>query len=420
MDLNILKQIIIEQKEDFEKDTFYVEREILLKLEKEIDLPYIFVISGIRRSGKSTLLKQIKKKFYNNNVTYYFNFEEERLLGFSVEHFDLLYQALLEIYGKSKIFFFDEIQNIKGWELFVRRMHDRGFKFFITGSNSSMLSKELGTRLTGRYIPLEVYPFSFREFLNFKKIDYKKNVLTTEKKAFIRSCFIEYVEKGGFPEILLYNSSEALKILYDNIIYRDILVRYGINDEKTMRDLSLFLFSNHSKNFSYNNLKKILNVGSPNTIKSYLSYLENSYLLFSINKYSNSLKEQIYSDKKIYAIDTGLIKKISFKVSQDLGRVFENIVFIELKRANYKIYYFKDKKECDFVIFKDNKKVMPIQVCQSLQDSETRLREYNGLLEAMNFLKLKQGIIITENEEKTEYIKNKKINIVPLWKWLLE
>ncbi|MEM4397045.1 MAG: ATP-binding protein [Candidatus Woesearchaeota archaeon] len=414
MEINALKKIILEQRQNFddEKENL-IERDILKKVENYLKLPHALVISGIRRSGKSTLLKQIKKKFFSSSIIYYFNFEDERLINFTIEDFDFLYQSFLEIYGQSKIFFFDEVQNIKGWELFVRRLYDKGFKFFITGSNSSLLSKELGSKLTGRYIPIELYPFSFKEFLKIRKFEIKE-IYTTEELSKIRNYFYEYLDKGGFPEAILFNNLEVLNILYDNIIYKDILVRYGLNDEKSLKELSFYAYSNHSKEISFNNLKKILNLGSPNTVKNYLNYLEKSYLIFLVNKYSNSLKEQIYSNKKIYVIDSGLIKKISFKISSDIGRLLENLVFLELKRNNLENYYFKGRNECDFIIPKEK---FVIQVTKEINE-ENKDREIKGIIEAIETLKYNKALIITENQDSFIKINNKKILVKPIWKFL--
>ncbi|MFH0875090.1 MAG: ATP-binding protein [archaeon] len=419
MDINLLKQVIVEQKTYFEQDGDFVNRDALSQVKKFIDLPQALIISGIRRCGKSILLKQIKNAYFKDKTTYYFNFEEERIFGFTVKDFDMLYEAFIELYGESKVFFFDELQNIQGWELFVRRMYDRGFKFLITGSNSSMLSKELGSRLTGRYIPIELYPFSFKEFLLLSKFNIKSTVQTTQERAVLRKHFNEYLLNGGFPEYLLFNAPESLKTLYNNIIYRDTLVRYGISDEKSMRELCLFLFSNFSKEYSFNSLKKMLNLGSPNTVKSYIGHLESSYLVFSTSKYSGSLKEQLYSNKKAYVIDSGLAKLMSFRLSIDIGRILENIAFIELKRRGHNIFYFREKNECDFIISKGNKNFDAIQVCASMQNNDTKEREFKGLIEAAKALKLNSGLILTENEEFKEKIEGIYISALPLWKWLI-
>lgn len=416
MDSHILKEIILQQKKEFEKKEDFVRRDILDKIENYIKLPHAIVISGMRRSGKSTLLKEIKNNFYKNKTIYYFNFEDEHLINFTVDDFNLLYETFVELFGKHKTFFFDEIQNIKGWELFVRRMYDRGFKFILTGSNSSMLSRELGSRLTGRYISIELYPFSFKEYLSFKNRKIPQHILT-EDRAMIKSAFNEYLKNGGIPEYLIYNNNEILKTLYENILYRDILVRYGLNDEKSLKELAHYIFSNYATEISYNKLKAMLNLGSLNTVKNYVHYLENSYLVFTIPKYEYSLKKQIYSPKKIYAIDNSLINLISFGVSQNTGNILENLVFIELKRRNNDVYYHKYNYECDFIITENKKILTAIQVTLNLKNNKER--EYRGLLEALDAYKLDSGLILTENEDYEETIQNKKIIVKPIWKWLL-
>ena len=363
MDIQILKEIIREQKSVFEIEDSkgFVEREALKKVSEFLKLPHALVISGLRRSGKSTLLKQIHKTFYRHKLVYYFNFEDERLIGFKVEDFNLLYETFIELFGKSQVFFFDEIQNIEGWEHFVRRMYDRGFKFIITGSNSSLLSRELGTKLTGRYVGLELYPFSFPEFLKFKGISFSGEPLT-EERGLIKGAFNEYLEKGGIPEYLRFENAELLKTLYENILYKDILVRYGLGDEKALRELSLYLFTNYATEINYSKLQKLLGLGSANTVKSYIGYLENSYMVFTVPKYDFSLKKQIYSPKKVYAIDSAFINLISFKFSRDRGKMMENLVFLELKRRNLKLYYHRDRQECDFIVTENERYVEAIQV----------------------------------------------------------
>ncbi|AKB27363.1 hypothetical protein MSSIT_0644 [Methanosarcina siciliae T4/M] len=419
MDIQVLKEIIREQKAVFEAEGSerLVEREALKKVSEFLKLPHVLVISGLRRSGKSTLLKQIRKNFYGNRPVYYFNFEDERLIGFVAEDFNLLYETFIELFGKSQVFFFDEIQNVEGWELFVRRMYERGFKFIITGSNSSLLSRELGTRLTGRYVGLELYPFSFPEFLKFKGVIFPEEPLT-EERGLIKNAFNEYLEKGGIPEYLLFENAELLKTFYDNILYKDILVRYGLGDEKALRELALYLFSNYATEINYSKLQKLLGLGSANTVKNYIGYLENSYMVFTIPKYDYSLKKQIYAPKKVYAIDSAFINLISFKFSRDRGKMLENLVFLELKRRNLELYYHRARQECDFIVTENERPVGAIQVTMVLNGN--REREYGGLLEALEAYDLDRGLILTEGEEFEEIVKDKKIIVRPIWKWLLE
>ena len=419
MDSRILKELVVEQKKDFEKKEKFVERTILKEIKQYLNLPHVIIISGLRRSGKSTLLKEIKHRYYEDENIYYFNFEDERLVNFTLEDFNLLYETFMEIVGKSNIFFFDEIQVVNGWEAFVRRMNDKGYKFFITGSNSSMLSREMGTKLTGRSIAIELYPFSFKECLSYVNVDTNKTMLLTEDRALIKKEFNEYIDKGGMPEYRIYKNDKTLKDLYENILYRDVIVRYNLSDEKSLKELTHFLFSNYGKEISYNNLKSMLNLGSINTVKHYTNYLENSYLIFTIPKYDESLKKQIYSKKKVYVIDMGLINLISFKFSKNSGRILENIVFLELKRKNKDIFYHKEKSECDFIIKDKLKIVQAIQVTQNLDDGN-KSREIAGLLEACNRYKLKEGMILTYDQEEDIIVDGKKIVVEPVWKWLLQ
>ena len=246
MDTHLLKEIILEQEEIFAyEDKKEILRDALFQISDLIDIPHIIVITGLRRSGKSTLLRQIRKKYFRDENVYYFNFEDERLVNMSVEDMNVLYETFLEIKGRSKIFFLDEVQNIEGWEMFARRLYDRGFKFFITGSNNSMLSRELGSRLTGRYVGIEVFPFSFKEYLDFVDIR-TLDPVTTEERAMVRRAYNDYFTRGGMPEYLRYGRKEIIKALYDNILYRDILVRYGLHDERALKELSMYLISNCS------------------------------------------------------------------------------------------------------------------------------------------------------------------------------
>jgi predicted AAA+ superfamily ATPase len=295
-------------------------------------------------------------------------------------------------------------------------MYDRGFKFIITGSNSSLLSRELGTKLTGRYVGLELYPFSFLEFLKFKGISFSKEPLT-EERGLIKGAFNEYLEKGGIPEYLRFENAEILKTLYENILYKDILVRYGLGDEKALRELSLYLFSNYASEINYSKLQKLLGLGSANTVKSYIGYLENSYMVFNVPKYDFSLKKQIYSPKKVYAIDSAFINLVSFKFSRDRGKMLENLVFLELKRRNLKLYYHRVRQECDFIVTENEMSVEAIQVTMALNGN--REREYNGLLEALETYGLDRGLILTEVEEFEETVHGKKIIVRPIWKWLM-
>jgi hypothetical protein len=284
-----------------------------------------------------------------------------------------------------------------------------------------MLSKELGTHLTGRNIVVNLYPFSFYDYLSFSGFKLEKNDLfKTNKKALIKKHFNEYLKIGGFPEYLKTKNNDYLKNFYDNIVYRDVFARYNLSNERTLKDLVYFIVSNIGLEISYNNLRNMLNLSNPVTIKEYLQYFENSFLLFTINRFNYSLKKQIYSSKKVYFIDNGFANTISFKFSEDYGELLENLVFLELKRRGEEIYFYKERQECDFVLRKGYEIYEAIQVSKNLYDKDTRKREIEGLLEPLDTFELNQGLILTEDEESEEVISGKKIIIKPIWKWILE
>ncbi len=421
MNIQQLKEIIFQQKTELEKKDRGIERKSLAHIEKYLKLPHAVVITGVRRCGKSTILSQIMAKHMKDDY-YYLNFEDERLIQFSAaDDFDSLYQSFLELYGKHQTFFFDEIQNIQGWERFVSRMIDSGFKFFITGSNARLLSRELATHLTGRHMNVEIYPFSFREFLDFNKVSIGKNMeYLTEERANIKNCLIKYIQYGGFPEYLKYGEKDVLSRLYSDIIFRDIIVRHGIREVKAFQEISGFLMSNISNRISYNRIKDVFDLGSTNTVKNFIEYLENSFLIFFVNQFSYSKGIQAASPKKVYCIDTGLRNIASFRFSEDTGRLVENMVFLELKRRGKEIYYWSGKGEVDFVLKEGLHVNELIQVCWNIYDEDKKNAELKGLIEAMDEFNLKTGLMITEDSNLEENIGDKKIKYVPMWKWLLE
>jgi uncharacterized protein len=384
----------------------------------------IIIISGIRRCGKSTLMQLLRLNGAESN--YYINFDDDRLVSFKLEDFQQLMDVFIQLYGVQNTFYFDEIQNIVGWERFVRRLHNEGHKIFITGSNASLLSHELGTHLTGRHITLKLFPYSYREFLHYHNLTISKiPEMTSTQKSLLKKQFNEYRTFGGMPEYLENTQRQYLHSLYESIIYKDIIVRNKIPQEKPIKELVYYLASHNAKEFTYNSLKQLLQLGSSNTIAEYCQYLENSFLCFTINRFSFSLKKQMYSHKKIYFIDQALAATVGFRFSEDHGRMLENIVFLQLKRQGKEIYFHKEQKECDFVIREGYHIAQAIQVTVSLKNDKTKTREIEGLLEAMEMYDLSEGLIIAEEdeEEQINLEKNGKhylIHVVPCWKWLLE
>jgi predicted AAA+ superfamily ATPase len=413
MEKNTISQIILEQMKIFEREIRIIPREIPDNI---INSRKIIVITGARRSGKSTLLRQLSQHYPQFN---YINFEDERFIDFSYHDFNTLLEVFLGLHPKSTTFFFDEIQEIKGWEKFVRRLFTEGYKLYVTGSNATLLSSEIATSITGRNLKIELFPFSFKEYLSYYDTTIKK-IFTTKEKVMISKQFVDYIQFGGFPEIVQSKDFEELNQIYQDIIIKDLLVRRKIRDSKDFRELSLFLLSNISKKISYNNLKELLEFSNTSKVKNYVDFLCEAYIFFTVNKYDVSLKKQMVNKKKVYAIDTGVVNAVSFQFSDNKGRLLENAVFLELKRRHKELYYFEDKNECDFVIKSGRTITQAIQVTDSLSDPQTRNREIEGLLSAMEFFELKKGIIITSDTEEQLTKENKQITVIPFWKWSLE
>ncbi len=425
MDRPSIKKIVIDQQEMYRLPDNYVERTISESFETLEKSKQVIVITGIRRCGKSTIIAAIRDRQKERKKSNYFlNFDDDRLVKFVLEDFQALYEIFIELYGLQKTFYFDEIQNIPEWERFVRRLHDEGNKIYITGSNATLFSKELGTRLTGRYIQINLYPFSFYETIQVKHIKLlNKKDYTTREAGLLKRSLNHYCVDGGIPEYIYNKNSDYFHSLFDSIIYRDIIVRYKLSREKPIRELVYYLASNIGKHISYNKLSKLVGLASATTIADYCDHLENSFLCFFINKYDVSLKKQIYANKKAYFIDHAFARSVGFAFSHDRGRLLENIVFIELLRRKNEIYYHQGKYECDFILKRGLKITTAIQVTQHLDNDETKQREYRGLTEAMLAYQLKQGIIITEDTEDEEKInldgKSCQIKVIPIWKWLL-
>lgn len=366
------------QQEKLKYKTDFIERDNLKQIDFNSNM--VQIVSGIRRCGKSTLLRQLMKQY---DKIAFLNFEDPRIFNFEVADFTKLDEI---IPNDTEAYFFDEIQNVDKWEIYIRQLHDDRKKVVVTGSNASMLSKDLGTRLTGRYLNTELFPFSYNEFLRYKK-----------QIASLKS-YSEYLQKGGFPEFLKNENPEVLQNLLKDIVYRDIVVSYGVRNSKTLVDITLFLLSNIGKETTYNSLKKTFEIGSANSVSDYLSWLEDAYLLFFIEKFSWSAKKRQVNPKKVYAIDNGLVKVNTLSFTSDFGRLLENQVFLYLRAVGKDIYYFKETKECDFVVFEKGQVQQIIQVCYQVNDDNFD-REYNGLLEAMQFFEKKEGIIITLDQK---------------------
>lgn len=415
----LLKQVLTEQRLDLLKKETGILREALEQVQKKIHLPHVHVITGIRRCGKSTLLRQIIKKYYNDEDFYYLNFEDERLLNFDPSAFNLVYETMVELFGPKKTFFIDEIQHVREFDSFVRRFYDNGFKFFVTGSNAGLLKEEISTRLTGRHVDTWLKPFSFREYLELKtgSLD-SLNIYKTEDRAEIKRLFSDYLFKGGMPEFVIYQDAEILRRIYDDIIVKDIVVRKKIDNTLAAKELYLYLISNFGQRFSYNSLQDIVKFGSVNTIKKYIHFLEESYLVRVINKFDFSVRKQLANDKKLYVCDNGFIPVISTRIGNDRGWLLENLVLNNLDQDS-DIFYYSGKKEADFVTLSGKKIGKVVQVTFELTSSNWN-RETEGLLDALNFFGLDEGLILTSDQEEEKVIGSRKLYIKPAWKWLLE
>jgi len=419
MNKNILASALKEQQQSFTNRDLGVERELLDQLGQIVGSSQIIVVSGLRRVGKSTLLAQIANKYLKDNY-YFVNFEDERLLNFEVKDFDLLHETLISLFGEKKTFLFDEVQNVPEWERFVRRLHDQGYKFIVTGSNASLLSQELGTRLTGRYLRVELFPFSFKEFLLFNKIKVPDlKVLTTKEKGQLIKLSKDYIISGGIPDSLKYPELKIHKTLYDDVLYRDIATRYKLDNVKSLKELAFYLVSNISTLISFNKLKELLKLGSVNTIKSYIDYLENSWLFFVVNKYAYSVKEQQIAAKKVYGIDTGLTISVGFNFSENSGKLMENVVYLKLRQEYQDIYYYKTTSGYEVDFFLPKIKSL-IQVSQYFDTPETCERELRALISAgLEQKKVVNRIVITESDKQILNREGFNIEVIPLYEWLL-
>jgi len=416
----VIKQVLLEQKHPRLPIPF-IKRDAYQKLQQYSKLSEIIVITGLRRVGKSTLLQQLRTE--SEKADYYINFDDDRLLHFELSDFQTLLELFVELYGVQKTFYFDEIQNIEGWEVFVRRLHDQGNKIYITGSNATLFSQELGTRLTGRYVQMEVYPYSFSEIVR-DQLPRIKEAFTTEERGLVARAFAGYRFDGGIPLYVNSQSIDALQSLYESVLYRDIIARYKLTNDRPIKELVYYFASNVGKEFSYSELAKRIGVGSPTTVSDYCHYLQQSYLCYSVARFHHSLAKQQYYHKKCYFIDHGMARVLGFRSTEDRGRLLENLVYIELKRRGGEIYFYKEQKECDFLVRRQGRVCEAYQVCIDMSDPVTKSREIEGLMEAMHSHALQQGVILTDNQEEELHVqsgdRSVTVSIVPTWKWAMK
>jgi len=413
-----IKTMLLEQFDAFWGRKTGIERAQLAEIERATQIPHAVIVSGLRRVGKSTLLAQMAHKLGSESF-YYVNFEDDRFLGFQPDDADQLYRVLIETFGERKIFVVDEVQNIPGWEHFVRRFMDMDFKFYITGSNASLLSRELGTRLTGRYVPIELFPFSFREFLQFKKETFPDlQRMTTVEKARLNNLLEAYLQVGGIPDALKYPELPLLRTLYDDVLYRDIATRYRLEAVTALKELAFYLMSNPSSMVSFNKLKDQFRLGSVNTIKSYIDYMENSWLVFTLTLYDFSVKRQQIAPKKVYCIDTGLSSTIGFGFSPNTGKLLENLVFLALRRQTKEIYYYATPGGYEVDFYLPEKRQL-IQVARNMENPTTREREIRALSDALKGVKVESALILSDANENEFLLDGIKVETRSVAEWLL-
>ncbi len=432
----MFENVLIDQNPHWD-GTLYKEgvpRDVMSKIHRGLTLPHILSIVGVRRSGKSTLIRQIinhllKEKGIKPRNILFLNLEHS---GFSrykndVGNLERVYEDYLKLASPSGMIycFLDEVHFFQEWQVFVKSHYERkNVKFIVTGSNSRLLSSEFITLLSGRTIPVEVYPFSFSEFIRAKGEHYSNQVSLLKNRHKIRSLLDDFVREGGFPEIAFIEDRETKKELLAmyarNILYQDIAARFGIKKAIDLENLFFYLASNISSSYSYNSLSKLTGL-TDKTIKEYLSYFSDAYLLFTVDAFSFSVKHQLKSSKKVYTVDAGLAEAVSFRFSEDRGKFLENIIFLELKRRGKEVFYYKTTNglEVDFIIKKGRNITDLIQVAGELTEEKTKAREMKALMKAMDEVGLKKSLIVTLEQEDEFKEGGKTISVVPAYKFLL-
>ncbi|MCK4947798.1 MAG: ATP-binding protein [Candidatus Aureabacteria bacterium] len=393
----------------------------------------VITITGPRRAGKSFVMRQMIKKLINNGQNpkdiMHVNLEDPRFTESGVLFLEKIFQAYREYISpqNTPILFLDEIQEIEGFEKWIRMMHELSkAKIIISGSNASLLSRELGTLLTGRHIDMEVFPLSFGEFLSFNNIAFTNKLDLIGREWEIKGALRKYIEYGSFPEVTLSEQKKEILLSYfEDAITKDLLRRYKIKKAQDMRSIAKYYLSNIAALSTFKSIERALDM-SITSVKSYTGYLEQAYLVFPLKRFSFKVREQEKSPRKIYAIDTGLCNAVGFRFSENDGRLAENVVFMALKRQqnlnpNMELFYWKDvhHREVDFVVKEGLEIKSLIQVCWNMHNEKTRNREMRSLAKAMKELNVTKTMIITDETEGEEKLHDNKVKLIPLWKWLL-
>lgn len=416
--------------------TNFIEKEIKNILPREYDIPIeskkIISLVGVRRSGKSSLLfdiiNRLREKKTKENIIY-INFEDDRLYPLELSHLDLILESYFELYPHKrdeKIYLFlDEVQVVQNWEVYVRRVYDNeNIQLYITGSSAKLLSTEIATSLRGRTITYEIFPFSFKEYLEYKEIPVNLN--SSKSLSFIKNELNNYLFDGGFAETINEDKAVSRKILSDYlelIVYKDIVDRYNITNRSLLKSLNKYCFTNIATLVSftklYNDFKSQGFKLSKDSVFNYLSHLEDAYAIFTLPIYRNSIKEEQRNPKKIYAIDNGFKKIYDYAIGEDMSKLYENIVFLHLRRQTKDLYYFKQNHEVDFYARVEGKEHL-VNVSYIIENEKTRKREVDGLLEAMDYFGMDSAYLITKEQESVIEVDGKKVYVLPLYKYLLE
>ncbi len=421
----------------WEKDinTGIPREEYLARLKRYLVTDEIVTLTGVRRSGKSTLLLQLIDKLIKDDIprnnTIYVNFEDPKFYNFlNMDLLDNIWESYCDyLKPRGKVYLIlDEIQRITGWENWARAKYDRkeNIKIFVTGSNAELLSSEFSSVLTGRHLELFITPLSFREFLRFRDIEIETDKLWLLKnKSRLKNIALEYLQSGGFPKIILTGDEllrkELLSQYFNDILSRDIVNRYKVKDSDKLEKLALFYGTNFTRKYNYNKIKRVTDFHlSLDSIQRFSQYLKNAFLIDFLPRFSYSLKDQMQTDRKVYFVDNGMHNAIAFKFSTDKGKLLENAVFQQLKRQKKEVYYFYEKQEVDFVCRQGLDVVELINVCYSLEDRETFLRETSALVEAMRYFKLKGAKLIIAEGDGDKITEHRfDIEIIPFYLWAL-
>lgn len=414
-----MREIALAHKAERDKlsNGVYVPREGLSSARQNMENDLIKVIIGPRRAGKSVFAMQLLK-----GIDFaYLNFDDERLLD--VTDYDDFIKAIRQVYGETNYLLFDEIQNLKDWELFLNRLQRNGFRIVITGSNAHLLSRELSTHLTGRFLQFQILPFSFKEFLHAKSFQIDDTLELKERQGSLLGYLDKYINIGGFPEVVTKHVEPRsyLPTLFESILFKDIAKRYNVRYSKKLYDLGYYLITNHSCEFTYTRLKKILDFRSVHTVENYVKYISEAFIVFVVDRFSFKLAEQIKSPKKVYSYDTGMAKSVRFAVTPDTGKFIENIVAIELLRRDIEPYFYRTRngKEIDFVIKKGSDINQLIQVSYDISEYATKKRELNALVKAGQELRCDNLTVITWDHCGEDLVDEQKVSFLPLWRWLL-